>query len=91
MKQESRWIVVDYDPVTQSPPECLPTGDFSQFEAVMCDVRWPGAAAIALDAAREAGAMAILDADVAPREVAVGFGKASYPFDRIRARCLPSM
>ncbi|WP_319568739.1 PfkB family carbohydrate kinase [Cohaesibacter marisflavi] len=70
-----RWIVVDYDPVTQSSPEGLPTNDFSQFKAVMCDVRWPGAAALALDAARDAGAMAILDADVAPRDVLLDLAK----------------
>ncbi|WP_119309354.1 PfkB family carbohydrate kinase [Cohaesibacter haloalkalitolerans] len=74
-----RWIVVDYDPVTQSPPSSLPTDDFSKFQAVMCDVRWPGAAALALDAARAAGAMAILDADVAPRDVLLDLaGRATH-------------
>ena len=64
-----RWIVVDYDPVTQSAPEALPTSDFSQFQAVMCDVRWPGAAALAVGRGTKGRYFGILDLDVAPRDI----------------------
>ncbi|WP_319532304.1 PfkB family carbohydrate kinase [uncultured Cohaesibacter sp.] len=64
-----RWIVTDYDPVTQSAPKALPVEDLSGFGAVMCDVRWPGAAALALDALKAAGGLAILDIDVGPKDV----------------------
>ncbi len=64
-----RMIVPRYDPELMAPPPALPAVDFRQFGAVMADVRWPGAAALALSAAREAGIPAILDADVAAAEV----------------------
>ena len=67
--QGERIIVPFYDPVTQADPEALPFADASRFDAVLVDVRWPGAAARALDAARAAGIPAILDADVAPAAV----------------------
>lgn len=64
-----RWVIVDYDPVTQADPapETLPPVE--QFSAVLADTRWPGAARLALKAARDASRPAILDADVASREV----------------------
>lgn len=64
-----RIIVPYYDPVTQADPDRLPFPIAGRFDAVMVDVRWPGAAALALDAARTAGIPAILDADVAPLAV----------------------
>ncbi|MEW9805625.1 PfkB family carbohydrate kinase [Mesorhizobium sp. ZMM04-5] len=63
-----RVIVPYYDPVTQADPVALPM-DIGRFDAVLADVRWPGAAALALTGARDAGRAAILDADTAPREV----------------------
>jgi sulfofructose kinase len=60
-----RLIVPHYDPVAQQPPDRFPEPDASGFDAVLVDVRWPGAAAMALSAARAAGRPAILDADVA--------------------------
>ena len=51
------------DPVL---PAALASGEFA---AVLADVRWPEAAAMALTAARQRGALAILDADVAEPEV----------------------
>jgi sulfofructose kinase len=62
-----RIIVPHYDAALTAPPEQTP--DFSLFAAVLCDVRWPAAAALALFAARDLGIPGILDADVAPREV----------------------
>ncbi|MGX5840235.1 sugar kinase [Mesorhizobium sp. ArgA1] len=64
-----RIIVPFYDPKAQVDPEALPVADLSDFDAVLVDVRWPGAAALALTAARDAGRPAILDADTAPLEV----------------------
>lgn len=60
-----RWVLVDYDPLTQANPMAHELPPVEQYRAVMVDVRWPGAARMALDAAREAGLLAILDADVA--------------------------
>ncbi|MER8522823.1 PfkB family carbohydrate kinase [Mesorhizobium sp. M0643] len=64
-----RMIVPFYDAVTQADPDRLPPADFSRFDVVLVDVRWPGAAALALAKARECGIPAILDADVASRPV----------------------
>ncbi len=60
-------IVPRYDPAVMAPPDAAP--DLAGVDAVMTDVRWPDAAALALAAAREAGIPAILDADVAAIEV----------------------
>lgn len=64
-----RVIVPFYDKKAQADPEALPLADLSGFDAVLVDVRWPGAAAVALSAARSIGRPAILDADTAPVEV----------------------
>ncbi|TGQ67377.1 sugar kinase [Mesorhizobium sp. M00.F.Ca.ET.186.01.1.1] len=64
-----RIIVPFYDRLAQADPEVLPVADISVFDAVLADVRWPGAAALALTAARAAGRPAILDADTAPLPV----------------------
>lgn len=64
-----RIIVPFYDPNAQADPEALPATDLAAFDAVLVDVRWPGAAAFALTAARSAGRPAILDADTAPLDV----------------------
>ncbi|TIN38287.1 MAG: sugar kinase [Mesorhizobium sp.] len=64
-----RIIVPFYDKLAQADPEALPIQDLTAFDAVLVDVRWPGAAALALTAARAIGRPAILDADTAPRAV----------------------
>ncbi|RWA71651.1 sugar kinase [Mesorhizobium sp.] len=64
-----RVIVPFYDGKAQADPDSLAVADLSGFDAVLADVRWPGAAALALTAARDAGRPAILDADTAPIEV----------------------
>jgi sulfofructose kinase len=67
--QGERIIVPFYHPVTQADPEGLPCPDFSAFDAVLVDVRWPGAARLALMEAQRCGIPAILDADVGPKRV----------------------
>ncbi|UVK41932.1 sugar kinase [Mesorhizobium sp. AR07] len=64
-----RIIVPFYDRLAQADPQALPVADLSAFDAVLVDVRWPGAAALALSAARAIGRPAILDADTASRDV----------------------
>ncbi|MFD1986341.1 sugar kinase [Mesorhizobium newzealandense] len=64
-----RIIVPFYDRLAQADPEVLPAADLTAFDAVLVDVRWPGAAVLALEAARAIGRPAILDADTAPRDV----------------------
>ena len=64
-----RIIVPFYDSQAQADPEALPLADLSAFDAVLADVRWPGAAALALEAAHAIGRPAILDADTASRDV----------------------
>ena len=49
-----RIIVPRYDPQLIAAPDALPDIDFTSLALVMTDVRWPGAAALALAAAREA-------------------------------------
>ncbi|HEY9009991.1 MAG TPA: PfkB family carbohydrate kinase [Devosia sp.] len=61
-----RMIVPKYDADLMAAPVSAP--DLTGFAAVMTDVRWPGAAELALRAAREVGIPGILDADVGPRE-----------------------
>lgn len=64
-----RIIVPKYDADLMSPPDGLPDVDFRALAAVMVDVRWPGAAELALREARRVGIPGILDADVAPKDV----------------------
>ncbi len=66
----STMIVPRYDPTLMAAPEAAPK--LGGISAVMADVRWPGAAALALAAAKAAGIPAILDADMATREVLDG-------------------
>lgn len=62
-----RMIVPKYDADLMAAPAAAP--DLNGFDAVMTDVRWPGAAELALIAAKAAGIPGIIDADVGPREV----------------------
>lgn len=66
----STMIVPRYDPTLMAAPEAAPK--LGGIGAVMTDVRWPGAAALALATAKAAGIPAILDADMAAREVLDG-------------------
>ena len=64
-----RMVVPYYHPDLMGPPEQVPPISADRFCAVMTDVRWPSAAALALDAARRCGIPAILDLDVGPAAV----------------------
>jgi sulfofructose kinase len=64
-----RMVVPYYHPNLMSPPREQPPIAAGAFAAVMTDVRWPAAAALALDAARVNGIPAILDLDVGPPAV----------------------
>lgn len=64
-----RVIVPHYPAPLLAAPDVVPAIGPETVSGVMCDVRWPAASALALDAARAAGLPAILDADVADREV----------------------
>ena len=64
-----RWVLVDYDPVTQRAPDASEVPDISKYAAVMVDVRWPEAARVALEHAQNVDIPGVLDADVAPREI----------------------
>ncbi len=64
-----RVVVPYYHPRLMATPAHGPDISAAHFAAVMTDVRWPGAAAQALDAARAAGIPAILDLDVGPAAI----------------------
>jgi sulfofructose kinase len=56
------------DPALDRDPSWLPLARVASFAAVLTDVRWPEGAAAVLDAARDAGRVAVLDGDVGPPE-----------------------
>jgi len=66
-KAGSTMIVPRYDPDLMAAPAAAP--DLTGFAAVMTDVRWPGAAALALEAASASNIPAIVDADMASAEI----------------------
>jgi sulfofructose kinase len=68
-RRGERLIVPYYDPSLDQDPSWLPVADIGRFAGVMVDARWPAGAARTLDAARAAGAIAMLDADIAPRAI----------------------
>lgn len=64
-----RIIVPYYHPALWQQPVLPDEIGAGAFAAVMVDVRWPEAAAMALTAARQAGIFGIFDADVASTEI----------------------
>jgi sulfofructose kinase len=68
-RRGERMVVPYYDPALDPSPDWLPVGEIAGFDAVMVDVRWPAGAERALGAARQAGRIALLDADMAPKPV----------------------
>lgn len=64
-----RVVVPYYAAGLTTVPENVPPIAGGAFAAVLADVRWPAAAALALDAARMAGVPGILDLDVGPAVV----------------------
>jgi sulfofructose kinase len=63
-----RLVCAYNDPGLDPDPRWLPLSRVSGFAAVLADVRWPAGARAALDAARAAGSVALLDGDVGPVE-----------------------
>ncbi|HVY07741.1 MAG TPA: PfkB family carbohydrate kinase [Burkholderiales bacterium] len=53
----------------QAPADWLPLERIASAGALLADVRWPEGAHVALQAAREAGIPAILDGEIASREI----------------------
>lgn len=65
-RQGQRLVVPYYDPQLDQDPAWLPVADVKTCHAVLSDVRWPAGAERLLLAARAAGTIAMLDADIAP-------------------------
>jgi sugar/nucleoside kinase (ribokinase family) len=64
-----RLVVPYYDPALGTDTDWLPIDDIAAADAVLVDVRWPQGAGRILDAARQAGIPAVLDADTGPLDV----------------------
>lgn len=64
-----RLILPYYDKGLGSDPGWIPEDVIQAADAVQVDVRWPEAAAKVLTLARDAGKIAVLDADIGPSEV----------------------
>ncbi|MDH5886172.1 sugar kinase [Vibrio splendidus] len=61
-----RMIINHQDPMLNRDISVLQDVDFSQFDAVLCDVRWPEGAKYLLGKAKEHGIPSVLDADLSP-------------------------
>lgn len=61
-----RLVCTFTDPGLGADPSWLPVDRVAAFDAVMTDVRWPEGAARVLDAARDAGRLAVFDGDLGP-------------------------
>ncbi|HEX6980133.1 MAG TPA: PfkB family carbohydrate kinase [Alphaproteobacteria bacterium] len=57
------------DPRLDADPGWLPIAELDRFDAVVTDVRWPTGAALVLKATKARGMTAVLDADLAARDV----------------------
>lgn len=66
-----RLVVPFYDPKLDRSTDWLPLEKVTEADAVLVDVRWPEGARKVLEAARDAGVPAVLDADVGPKDVIV--------------------
>ncbi|MFC7396407.1 PfkB family carbohydrate kinase [Chelatococcus sp. GCM10030263] len=65
-----RLIISFSDDALDPDASWLPLGEISRADAVLADTRWPDGAEAVLKAARNAGVPSVLDADLAPEEVA---------------------
>lgn len=61
-----RMIINYQDPSLSRDPKALESVDFSQYQTVLTDVRWPEGAKFALEQAKRYSIPSVLDADVAP-------------------------
>jgi sulfofructose kinase len=64
-----RMIVNHQDAALSRDIEVLKNVDFSQFDAILCDVRWPEGAKYALEQAKKFNIPSVLDADVSPEPI----------------------
>lgn len=65
-------LVVAHRPPLDENPGWLPLEAVAEFDAVLCDVRWPAGAQAVMTEGRRLGVPTILDADIAPLEVLHG-------------------
>lgn len=64
---EGERMIINYqDPSLSRDPKQLESVDFSQYQTVLTDVRWPEGAKFALEQAKRYSIPSVLDADVAP-------------------------
>ena len=70
-----RLIVPYYDPALGTSPDWIDTEVIARADAVQVDIRWSQAAARVLDAAKAAGKIALLDADVGSAETIVNLAQ----------------
>ncbi|UPQ90030.1 PfkB family carbohydrate kinase [Vibrio sinaloensis] len=64
---EGERMIINYqDPSLSRDPKALESVDFSQYQTVLTDVRWPEGAKFALEQAKRYSIPSVLDADVAP-------------------------
>ena len=59
-----RLILAFADPLLERDASWLPLGQVASHDAVLCDVRWPAATRLVLEAARQASVPSVLDADL---------------------------
>ncbi len=64
-----RLVCAYNDPALDTDASWLPLARVPQYDAVLVDVRWPAGSSDVLDAARNAGRFAVLDADIAAADV----------------------
>ena len=63
-------MIINYQDSTLSRDvSWLGSVDFSEFSALLCDVRWPEGALYSLEKAKEVGIPTVLDADITPDDI----------------------
>ena len=64
-----RLIVPYYDPALRHEPPRITAAQIAKFDAVLVDTRWPEASKHVLNCAQANGRLAVLDADIAARDI----------------------
>ncbi|WIY53216.1 PfkB family carbohydrate kinase [Devosia sp. YIM 151766] len=70
-----RLILPYYDSALGSDPDWIPAGFIEQADAIQVDIRWPEGAMRALTLARQAGRLAVLDADTGPSDTIIALAE----------------
>lgn len=70
-----RLILPYYDSALGSDPDWIPAGFIEQADAIQVDIRWPEGAMRALTLARQAGRIAVLDADTGPSDTIIALAE----------------